>query len=50
MSRAAPRLKDAVISDEETHRDVYFQLLKQMWKLFHLCKLVHADLSEYNLL
>ncbi|KAH6568468.1 hypothetical protein BASA61_000482 [Batrachochytrium salamandrivorans] len=47
---AAPRLKDAVITDEATYRDLYRQLLKILWTMFHKCKLVHADFSEYNLL
>ncbi|KAJ1344721.1 hypothetical protein BSLG_000244 [Batrachochytrium salamandrivorans] len=40
---AAPRLKDAVITDEATYRDLYRQLLKILWTMFHKCKLVHAD-------
>nr|KAJ3418965.1 hypothetical protein HK105_007611 [Polyrhizophydium stewartii] len=47
---AAPRLKDAVITDEATYRDVYRQLLRVLWTMYHKCKLVHADFSEYNLL
>jgi serine/threonine-protein kinase RIO1 len=30
--------------------DLYVQTAVMMWSLFHLCRLVHADLSEYNLL
>ncbi|KAJ3114432.1 Serine/threonine-protein kinase RIO1 [Phlyctochytrium bullatum] len=47
---ASPRLKDAGISDPATNHKLYFQLVKIMWTLYHKCKLVHADLSEYNLL
>ncbi|KAI9206604.1 RIO1 family-domain-containing protein [Polychytrium aggregatum] len=47
---AAPRLKDAEIDDPEAYRDLYFKLVKIMWKLYHKCHLVHADLSEYNIL
>ncbi|KAI8814792.1 RIO1 family-domain-containing protein [Cladochytrium replicatum] len=47
---AAPRLKDAAVRDTEGYRDLYFQLLRIAWKMYHRCKLVHADLSEYNLL
>ncbi|KAJ3038894.1 Serine/threonine-protein kinase RIO1 [Rhizophlyctis rosea] len=47
---AAPRLKDAVITEESTYRNLYSQLVKVMWILYHRCHLVHADLSEYNLL
>jgi RIO kinase 1 len=44
---AAPRLKDAYVENYET---VYHQLLKMMRILFQECRLIHADLSEYNLL
>ncbi|KAJ3284393.1 Serine/threonine-protein kinase RIO1 [Borealophlyctis nickersoniae] len=47
---AAPRLKDAVITEESVYRNLYYQLVKIMWVLYHRCRLVHADLSEYNLL
>jgi RIO kinase 1 len=46
----APRLKDAVIDNPETTLQIYRQIVKLLWKLYHLCKLVHADFSEYNLL
>ncbi|KAJ3151836.1 hypothetical protein HDU89_001885 [Geranomyces variabilis] len=47
---AAPRLKDAVITDATVYRLIYHQLLKMMWTMYHRCRLVHGDLSEYNLL
>ena len=47
---AAPRLKDAVISQEETYRKLYRQLVKILWTMYNRCKLVHGDFSEYNLL
>ncbi|TPX56792.1 hypothetical protein PhCBS80983_g04275 [Powellomyces hirtus] len=47
---AAPRLKDAVITNSATYRLIYHQLLKMMWTMYHKCRLVHGDLSEYNLL
>ena len=47
---AAPRLKDAVIEAEKEYRHIYRQLRKLVWIMYHHCKLVHADLSEYNLL
>lgn len=52
----APRLRDfefeAETQDEVAAkwRDVYIQLLGYMRILYQTCRLVHADLSEYNLL
>ncbi|GAM28915.1 hypothetical protein SAMD00019534_120910, partial [Acytostelium subglobosum LB1] len=46
---AAPRLKDAVVSDERYH-ELYLDAIKLMRTLYHKCRLVHADLSEYNIL
>ncbi|KAI9292110.1 Serine/threonine-protein kinase Rio1 [Neoconidiobolus thromboides FSU 785] len=46
---AYPRLKDANISADR-FPSLYLQLVKIMRKMYHVCKLVHADLSEYNLL
>jgi len=46
---AAPRLKDSELSDERT-QEAYHQLVKVMRTMYHQCRLVHADLSEYNLL
>ncbi|KAJ3327381.1 hypothetical protein HDU91_004395, partial [Kappamyces sp. JEL0680] len=36
---AAPRLKDAVIEDEQTYRNIYRQLVKILWTLYNKCKL-----------
>lgn len=47
---AYPRLRDAVISSDDEWRDLYVQLLGIMRRLYQVCKLVHADLSEYNIL
>lgn len=47
--RASPRLKDAVIPAERV-RDLYLELLVVLRVLFHRCRLVHADFSEYNIL
>lgn len=47
---AAPRLKDAVVKDEETYRDIYRQVVRILWVLYNKCRLVHGDFSEYNLL
>jgi len=53
----APRLRDVEFTasgdDEATAgkwRDVYITLLGYMRRMYQICKLVHADLSEYNLL
>ncbi|KAF7314280.1 Serine/threonine-protein kinase RIO1 [Mycena kentingensis (nom. inval.)] len=46
---ASPRLKDAVIPDEQT-ASLYEEMLVAVRTLFHHCRLVHADLSEYNVL
>jgi RIO kinase 1 len=45
----APRLKDITFSFEELQKQ-YIDLLIIIRRLFHVCKLVHADLSEYNIL
>ncbi|KAK3947386.1 putative extragenic suppressor of the bimD6 mutation [Pseudoneurospora amorphoporcata] len=50
---AYPRLRDAPISGDDADdqwRDLYIQLLGLMRKLYQVCRLVHADLSEYNIL
>jgi len=58
----APRLRDVEFtaaangsgsSDDDIAskwRDVYLTLLGYMRKMYQICRLVHADLSEYNLL
>ncbi|ONM22959.1 Serine/threonine-protein kinase Rio1 [Zea mays] len=46
---AAPRLKDAVLSDDKLHES-YFEIITTMRTLYQTCKLVHGDLSEYNIL
>ncbi len=51
----APRLRDVELpgSTEEVEaqwRALYLQLLGLMQKMYKVCKLVHADLSEYNVL
>ncbi|KAG9237172.1 RIO1 family-domain-containing protein [Amylocarpus encephaloides] len=50
---AAPRLRDAELSGDdvdEQWRVLYLQLLGLMRRMYQTCKLVHADLSEYNVL
>ncbi|KAJ2864273.1 Serine/threonine-protein kinase rio1 [Coemansia erecta] len=46
---AYPRLKDATISASRFPK-LYYQLVKDMRTLYNTCHLVHADLSEYNIL
>ncbi|KAI1374939.1 Serine/threonine-protein kinase Rio1 [Hypoxylon crocopeplum] len=50
---AYPRLRDARIAGEDVDqqwRRLYTQLLGIMRRLYQVCRLVHADLSEYNIL
>ncbi|CAF3471718.1 unnamed protein product [Fusarium graminearum] len=50
---AYPRLRDATLTgddiDQQWHK-LYIQLLGIMRKIYQVCRLVHADLSEYNIL
>ncbi|KAM0905720.1 hypothetical protein ACQ4PT_017201 [Festuca glaucescens] len=45
----APRLKDAGLPDDKL-RVAYFEIVTTMRTLYQKCKLVHGDLSEYNIL
>jgi RIO kinase 1 len=49
---ASPRLRDVeFLTDAETRwKETYVTLLSYMRRLYQICRLVHADLSEYNLL
>ncbi|KAG5922978.1 hypothetical protein E4U61_004561 [Claviceps capensis] len=50
---AYPRLRDAVLTGDDVEqqwRSLYIQLLGVMRKMYQVCRLVHADLSEYNIL
>ena len=49
---AAPRLKDAVIGTDDVLEiaHLYEECVIMMRNLYQTCKLVHGDLSEYNLL
>ncbi|KAF4511535.1 hypothetical protein G6O67_003320 [Ophiocordyceps sinensis] len=50
---AYPKLRDAVIDGDdadERWRGLYTQLAAVMRKMYQVCRLVHADLSEYNIL
>ncbi|CAA2988692.1 serine threonine- kinase RIO1-like [Olea europaea subsp. europaea] len=46
---AAPRLKDAALSLDKL-REGYVEMIVAMRTLYQKCKLVHGDLSEYNIL
>ncbi|GMH31491.1 hypothetical protein Nepgr_033334 [Nepenthes gracilis] len=46
---AAPRLKDAALSLDKL-REGYVEMVVAMRTLHQKCKLVHGDLSEYNIL
>ncbi|CAN1266260.1 Serine/threonine-protein kinase rio1 [Linum perenne] len=46
---AAPRLKDASLSLDRL-REGYMEMIMIMRTLYQKCKLVHGDLSEYNIL
>uniref|UniRef100_G3N771 Serine/threonine-protein kinase RIO3 n=1 Tax=Gasterosteus aculeatus aculeatus TaxID=481459 RepID=G3N771_GASAC len=45
----APKLKDVVLSSEDM-KNAFYQVLHVMQQLYQECNLVHADLSEYNML
>lgn len=46
---AAPRLRDAGIPHDK-FRSLYTEMVVIVRTLYQSCKLVHADLSEYNIL
>lgn len=46
---ASPRLKDAEIPSSD-YPSLYQELVLNMRRMYHQCKLVHADLSEYNII
>ncbi|XP_063976880.1 serine/threonine-protein kinase RIO1 [Diachasmimorpha longicaudata] len=45
----APKLKDVLLKSSAP-RKLYRECVEMMWRLYNKSKLVHADLSEYNLL
>lgn len=46
----APLLKNAVVKDQARYCAIYLKLVVYMRRLFQDCKLVHADLSEFNVI
>ena len=45
----SPKLKEAQLSESKA-RELYLECVLIMRRLYQSCKLVHADLSEYNML
>lgn len=45
----APLLKDVELTQSKA-REIYRDVIVLMWKIYNKCKLVHADLSEFNML
>ncbi|XP_063155258.1 serine/threonine-protein kinase RIO3 [Candoia aspera] len=45
----APKLKEVKLNSEDM-KNAYYQVLHMMQQLYKECNLVHADLSEYNML
>ncbi|KAH9491730.1 Serine/threonine-protein kinase RIO1 [Bulinus truncatus] len=46
---AAPLLKDASFPDSKA-RELYLDIILMVRRLYHECKLIHGDLSEFNML
>lgn len=44
-----PKLKDVILTESKA-RELYLECVLMIRKLFSSCKLIHADLSEYNML
>ena len=49
LVRPAPRLQDADL-DADQVREAYWQVCRAMRVMYARCRLVHGDLSEYNVL
>ncbi|XP_064551517.1 serine/threonine-protein kinase RIO1 [Drosophila montana] len=45
----APKLKDVELSTSKA-RELYRDCVVIMWRIYNQCRLVHADLSEFNIL
>ena len=48
-SRPPPLLKNAALSDSKAC-ELYLQVIEHMRKMYQEARLVHADLSEFNIL
>lgn len=48
-SRPAPLLKNAQLSESKA-RELYLQVIQYMRRMYQDARLVHADLSEFNML
>jgi hypothetical protein len=48
--RASPQLKEVTLSSSAQWTEIYHQSFAIIHHLFNKCSLVHADISEYNLL
>ncbi|BFY99260.1 hypothetical protein BsWGS_02300 [Bradybaena similaris] len=46
---AAPLLKDAVLPESKA-RELYLDVILMIRKMYHECRLIHGDLSEFNML
>lgn len=46
----APRLKEVQFPSQSALNRCYTDIIASMRRMFHQCKLVHGDLSEYNML
>ena len=49
-TQAAPRLKDVTEEPQIGWSEVYLDVVRSMRRMFQFAKLVHGDLSEYNML
>ncbi len=47
--RPAPKLRDVDLSESKA-RELYLQCIQMMRVMYQESKLVHADLSEFNIL
>ncbi|XP_044752958.1 serine/threonine-protein kinase RIO1 [Coccinella septempunctata] len=47
--KPAPKLKDVELNQSKA-RQLYRDIVIMMWKMYNKCKLVHGDLSEFNIL